>query len=333
MIFQFPSTVQRSNSSESEANPIATRTYHYERSSTLHAIHNPHPPASSNPRDSTSSFGSETADPPRRPKSPPPPPIPRDLPPKSPKRFWAFSTQSPPPLPVMPAHVRSSSTNSIGLGTGAEIVRRPSEASRTMKQRAKLDRSSRNVGPGPMELTDMEIMGKEFETMIIEPTTAPLPSIPFRHGDTGRILPATAPLRTKSSQTSFKSLKPKSQEAIDKRSTIKPAPRSQLPPIPFSHHLVSHNIRPALGTESSTIVTLEFAFSTDENCKNDSVKLTWDVLKRGGGHLGELVEKLLGTKSQRGSLESEKSNPDLTDGSSSEDSGLGSEYGLEALLR
>lgn len=184
-----------------------------------------------------------------------------------------------------------------------------------------------------MELTDMEIMGKEFETMMIEPTTAPLPSIPFRHGDTGRILPATAPLRTKSSQTSFKSLKPKSQEDIDKRSTIKPAPRSQLPPIPFSHHLVSHNIRPALGTESSTIVTLEFAFSTDENCKNDSVKLTWDVLKRGGGHLGELVEKLLGTKSQRGSLESEKSNPDLTDGSSSEESELGSEYGLEALLR
>ena len=49
----------------------------------------------------------------------------------------------------------------------------------------------------------------------------------------------------------------------------------------------------------------------------------------------EVVEKLLGVdpQKQRGSLESEKSNPDLTDGESSEDSELGSEYGLEALLR
>lgn len=99
--------------------------------------------------------------------------------------------------------------------------------------------------------------------------------------------------------------------------------------------MISHATRPALGYESSTIVTLEFAFSTDERCKNDSVKLTWEVLKRGGGHLAEVVERLLGVnpQRQRGSLESEKSNPDLTDGSSSEDSELGSEYGLEALLR
>jgi hypothetical protein len=204
-----------------------------------------------------------------------------------------------------------------------------------MKQRAKLDRPSRNVGPGPMELTDMEIMGKEFDTMMIEPTTAPLPSLPYHRGEGTRILPATAPLRTKTSHASFKSVKPKTQEELDKRSTIKPAPRSQLPPIPFSHHLISHNTRPAPGAESSTIIRLDFAFSTDKSCKNDSVKLTWEVLKRGGGHLTECVEKLLGVnpQKQRGSLESEKSNPDLTDGESSEDSELGSEYGLEALLR
>jgi hypothetical protein len=185
-----------------------------------------------------------------------------------------------------------------------------------------------------MELTDMEVMGKEFDGMVIEPTTAPLPSLPYHRGEGTRILPATAPLRTKTSHT-FKSARPKTQEEIDKRSTIKPAPRSQLPPIPFSHHLISKTIRPALDPESSTIIRLDFAFSTDETCKNDSVKLTWEVLKRGGGHLAEVVEKLLGVNSQkqRGSLESEKSNPDLTDGESSEDSELGSEYGLEALLR
>jgi hypothetical protein len=183
-----------------------------------------------------------------------------------------------------------------------------------------------------MSFTDMEIMGKEFDVMTIEPTTAPLPSIPYRSGETARILPATAPLRTTSSRTSLRP-KAKTPEDIDKRSTIKPPPRSQLPPIPFSHHLVSHTTRPALGPDLSTIITLDFAFSTDERCKNDSVKLTWEVLKRGGGHLVEVVEKLLGSKSQRSSLESEKSNPDLTDGESSEDSELGSEYGLEALLR
>jgi len=204
-----------------------------------------------------------------------------------------------------------------------------------MKQRAKLDRPSRNVGPGPMELADMEIIGKEFDTMMIEPTTAPLPSYPYHRVEGARILPATAPLRTKTSHASFKSAKTQNQEDIDKRSTIKPAPRSQLPPVPFSHHLISHTTRPALSAQSSTIIRLDFAFSTNESCKNDSVKLTWEVLKRGGGHLVEVVEKLLGIspQKQRGSLESEKSNPDLTDGESSEDSELGSEYGLEALLR
>lgn len=349
MIFQFPSTVERSNSSES--NQSTSRKYHYKRSSTLQPSSTSPPP---NIRDSTSSFGSETAVPPRRPKSPPPPAPPRDLPPKSPKRFWAFSAHTPtpvPPLPAMPSHIRSSSTNPIGLGTGAEIIRRPSEAARTMKQRSekKLSRSSRSLGPAPMELTDMEVLGKEFDVMMQEPNTAPLPSHHFGHGELPRLLPSTAPLRTKSSRTSLKSMKAKPQEEIeergtDKRATIKPPPRTLLPPIPFSYHLISQTSRPAKGSESSVIVTVDFAYSTDEKCANNSVKLTWEILKRGGGHLCEAVEKLLSARpqkgrgglEQRGSMESQKSNPDLTDGESSEDSELGSEeYGidLEALLR
>jgi hypothetical protein len=68
------------------------------------------------------------------------------------------------------------------------------------------------------------------------------------------------------------------------------------------------------------------------------VTLPLEVLKRGGGHLVEVVERVLGGRSkteQRGSVESDKSNPDLTDGEStgSEESELDSEYGLEALLR
>jgi hypothetical protein len=68
------------------------------------------------------------------------------------------------------------------------------------------------------------------------------------------------------------------------------------------------------------------------------VTLPLEVLERGGGHLLDVVEKALGGRSKidkRGSVESDKSNPDLTDGEStgSEESELDSEYGLEALLR
>jgi hypothetical protein len=246
----------------------------------------------------------------------------------------------------MPSHIRSSSTNSIGLGTGAEIIRRPSEAPRTMKQRSerKYDRGSRNSGPGPMALTDMEVLGKEFDTMMQEPNTAPLPLQNYGQGELPRMLPATAPLRTKSCRSSLKSVKANRHEETDKRATIEPPPRTLLPPIPFSYHLISQTSRPASDLDSSTIITLDFAYSTEEKCANNSVKLTWETLKRGGGHLTDTIDKLLNVRQQkgragleqRGSLESEKSNPDLTDGESSEDSELGSEeYGidLEALLR
>jgi hypothetical protein len=195
-----------------------------------------------------------------------------------------------------------------------------------------------------MALTDMEVLGKEFDTMMQEPNTAPLPSGNYGQGELPRMLPSTAPLRTKSSRTSLKSVKANRHEETDKRATIKPPPRTLLPPVPFSYHLLCHTSRPASGSGSTTIITLDFAYSTEEACSNTSVKLTWEILKRGGGHLVDTIEKVLNVRpqkgraglEQRGSLESEKSNPDLTDGESSEDSELGSEeYGinLEALLR
>jgi hypothetical protein len=343
MVFTFPS-VQRSNSSESTKS--RNHEYHYKRISTLHSSlvpeenHN-HIQYQPNVRDlrpySSSSFGSETPRAPARPKSPPPPP-------KSPKRFWAFSAHTPPPLPPIPtmsSHIRSSSTNSIGLGPGATVVRRPSEAARTMKQHAKASRSASRTFDHP----PIETLTREYEAMstLLEPGTVPLPSTTTVSRMPGQILPATAPLRTKNSRSSLRpgSSQAKSQGDLDKRATIKPPPRMVLPPTPFSCHLISHTSRPAPTSDSSTIIQLDFAYSTDERSKNDSVTLTLEVLKRGGGHLLDMVEKALGTRpqkgrakvEQRGSLESDKSNPDLTDGESSEDSELDSEYGLEALLR
>lgn len=90
---------------------------------------------------------------------------------------------------------------------------------------------------------------------------------------------------------------------------------------------------------------LEFAYSTDEQRKNDPVRLTLEMLKRGGGHLVQVIEEELSKREQvgrsgvqRDSLESERSGPSMTDGETSEESELGSSeldsgYGLEALLK
>lgn len=320
MVFLFPS-VARSNSSESRSS----------------SRHNP-PVITASPRSSKSSFSTDIKY------------IPRDTdfrpPPKSPKRFWAFSTQvtSPlPPIPDMPGHARSNSANSL-LGTGAEIIRRPSEAARGMKQNAKVERRAQDPSPrSPIHHTEMEAIEARFEAVTTtEPRSAPLPSMPLSYDTIPPALPVTAPLRTKNSRTSMRSTRSRHPDEHDRRATIKPPPRSALPPIPFSSHLLSVETRPAPTSESSTIVTLEFAYSTDDQCKNDPVKLTLEMLKRGGGHLVGVIEEELskrdkagrGKSEQRDSLESERSGPGMTDdGETSEESELDSEYGLEALLR
>lgn len=147
----FPS-IQRSNSSESTKGD--RHQYHYKRTSTLppaliYEVPHQHPPYTARTRlTSGSSFGSESPRTPPRPKSPPPPP-------KSPKRFWGFSAQVHPPLPSianLSSHTRSDSTNSTGLGTGATVVRRPSEAAKTMKQRDKDSKAvSNSFGHPPIE--------------------------------------------------------------------------------------------------------------------------------------------------------------------------------------
>lgn len=143
----------------------------------------------------------------------------------------------------------------------------------------------------------------------------------------------------------MKSTRTRHPDECDRRATIRPPPQSALPPIPFSHHLLSHETRPAPTAESSTVVILEFAYSTDEQRRNDPVRMTLEMLKRGGGHLVRVIEEELGRRGQvgrsgiqRDSLESERSGPGMTDGETSEESELGSSeldsgYGLEALLK
>lgn len=103
---------------------------------------------------------------------------------------------------------------------------------------------------------------------------------------------------------------------------------------PFSPIVVGHQIRPS--TESSTLVTLRFAFSLDTDPNTHTVTLTLDTLRPAGGRLLQFVEDALrpysvSSASLLGSGESVNSvysnaayegngehGPDMTDGSSAE---------------
>lgn len=257
-----------------------------------------------------------------------------------------------PPVPDMSGHSRSGSTGSI-LGTGAELIRRPSEAARGMKQQSKLViRPPLPTLPQPPtnreNMETMSISSQCTGTTTMEPRSAPLPAISTTRHDNNTSppdLPVTAPLRAKSSRSSIKSTRSRHPDECDRRATIRPPPQSALPPVPFTYHLLSHETRPAPTVESSTVITLEFAYSTDEQRKNDPVRLTLEMLKRGGGHLVKVIEEELSKRDQvgrsgvqRDSLESERSGPSMTDGETSEESDLSSSeldsgYGLEALLK
>lgn len=332
MVFLFNS-VSRSSSSESQSKSTSR--------------HQTQPPPPKSPTSSTSSFFTEALPLPQPVKETP------RLPPKSPKRFWAFSTQVAVPLPPMPdmsiSHGRSNSagSGSISLGAGAEVIRRPSQASRGMRQHAKVDSRERHPRPAPAPpIVETLELDKQIDSLSLtmEPTSAPLPDTSPIVNTASQSIPVTAPLRTRNSRASLKSTRSKIVDENDRRATIRPPPRSALPPIPFSHYLLSSDTRPAPSKESRVVITLEFAYSTDDQCRNDPVRLTLEMLKRGGGHLYNVVQEevakhdqgdKVGHKTeQRDSLESQGSRPDLTDGeTTSEESELDSEYGLEALLK
>ncbi|EKD03119.1 hypothetical protein A1Q2_02568 [Trichosporon asahii var. asahii CBS 8904] len=103
---------------------------------------------------------------------------------------------------------------------------------------------------------------------------------------------------------------------------------------PFTPIVVGHQIRPS--TETSTLVTLRFAFSLDTDPNTHTVTLTLDTLRPAGGRLVQFVEDALrpysaSSASLIGSGESVNSvystgayegggegGPDMTDGSSAE---------------
>jgi hypothetical protein len=149
-------------------------------------------------------------------------------------------------------------------------------------------------------------------------------------------------------------------EKDSRRSTYKPisghvapitSPRVVEPPTPpptvalptptptirdFRATLLSKSTRPSPTSHSETLITLTFGYTLDDPTKNTDVILPLERLQRAGGELLRFVESHLEGGGDRGSGVSsvEKIQPEMTDGSSAEESDLDSdEYGLSALLR
>ncbi|TYJ54849.1 hypothetical protein B9479_004440 [Cryptococcus floricola] len=142
--------------------------------------------------------------------------------------------------------------------------------------------------------------------------------------------------------------------SMSHRTTIKPPPRtSSKPDTPFHATLLSLTRKPLprLPTgeqESVTLVNIEFAYSLSDPAKNENVTLPLEVLRNGGGFLGEWVQGCLivQEEEERKAREKEREQreekevlmkererkmPAMTDGESAEESDLDSDYELNLL--
>lgn len=115
----------------------------------------------------------------------------------------------------------------------------------------------------------------------------------------------------------------------ERRTTVRPPPRLALPP--FHALLTSKSTRPAPTGKNEILVVLEFGYSLDDPPKNTSVTLPWVVLGGAGGHLVRFIKDNLTDEEEERCVSMA---PEMTDGSSAEDSDLDSDsYDLNDLLR
>ena len=265
--------------------------------------------------------------------------------PKSPKRFFNFSRDPLPPLPPLPPSgacspslVKESQTSispyssptSSALGNGAQVVRRPSDARREMRQPLTAglvsSSSSREDLRQPAPTSAF--------SLIRRPSQPSLKSSSLN--DRSLVTPAKVPSQrsnlkvqtSMSSTASFysTSIHESDVESQSRRATVRPPPRPN-PTSPFAATLLSHSSRPNPTASSHTLVILSFAYSLDDPPINNNVTMPWEKLRRAGGHLVRFIERHLHEEAE------DDLKPDMTDGESAEDSDLESDYGLGALLR
>ena len=274
--------------------------------------------------------------------------------PKSPKRFFFnFSREPLPPLPPLPSNIALSpvsittslhtpnssfsSVNSSTLGHGAQVVRRPSDARREMRQpltaglsmTSSLSKEDLRRPPTPTSAPMLRIRPSQ-PNLVGLPPSGPV-TIPVKTVSTPRNRPTTLKVETSLSSTNSSYAASNVLNELDfeiqsRRSTARPPLRPN-PPRPFYATLVAHSTRPSPTSASHMFITLSFGFSMDEPPKNDSVTIPWENLRSNGGHLAHFIALHLTDGN------GEQTKPEMTDGESAEESDLESDYGLGALLR
>ena len=138
-------------------------------------------------------------------------------------------------------------------------------------------------------------------------------------------------------------------EKRNRRSTLKPnpplRPSSHKPSEPFDATLVNKNIKPSPTIQTVILVSIQFGFTSEDPPRNDNVVIPFLKLRQGGGKLVNWLEGLMPAE-EIDSLDVPLSGqaapkvggnvpgqPEMTDGSSAEESDLDSEYDLNNLLR
>ncbi len=278
--------------------------------------------------------------------------------PKSPRRFFIFSRDPLPPLPPLPptfacsppptkvSHTPNSSyssclsTNSSSLGCGAQVVRRPSDARRTMKQpltaglvTSSLSREKlRSPGPtsAPVSRSRPSQPSMKYSPPIqgSPPVSNSLPTVQRHRRSILKVKTSIASTYSSSSPLCTPSHDDHQSDwdARSRRVTVRPPPK-QNPPSPFAATLLLHSTCPSPTSSSHTLITLSFAYALDDPPTNIPVTIPWDALRHVGGHLVRFVEQHLGGNSV------EEGKPGLTDGERAEESDLDSDHSLGALLR
>lgn len=113
-----------------------------------------------------------------------------------------------------------------------------------------------------------------------------------------------------------------------------PAPAAPKRDAPFAPVLVAHTCRPATGPLSSVLVTLRFGYSLDAEPNTHEVTVTYDTLRPAGGRLVAFLDSALRPSSLDSTTSSTNTSgegPEMTDGSSAEDSDF--EFDADARLQ
>lgn len=241
------------------------------------------------------------------------------------------------------------------LGSGAQVVRTPSEARRgIMKVRQKA--VPRPTIAQSADLPMMEECDRRVSLSITAraPSSAPLGTEKGLHKSSCMATVGNRDRdenRKSSRRSHIIPSSARDSERTHRATFIPPSIPTSVPTqttVPFSAALLDITQKPAPTSSDQILVKLESGFSLDERSNTSTITLPYEILQRGGGLLGRFVQGHLEEMKDRADQAADEedririvsdvpsfgSKPGMTDGDSASESDLDSEeYGSSALLR